>query len=91
MGMEYADQQRERGKKAFMEGLDARENPYGPHTDAHYNWLQGFTRAERGTPDCKRCDDTGWLPEIEGRDGSYVSSRPCKCDAGDNASRLKPW
>lgn len=37
---------------------------------------------------CKRCGDTGWLPEIEGRDGSYVSSRPCKCDAGDSVSRL---
>lgn len=37
---------------------------------------------------CKRCNDTGWLEPIEGRDGSYITSRPCKCDAGDNASRL---
>jgi len=44
---------------------------------------------DRGEPDCKRCNDSGWLPEIEGRDGSYVTSRPCKCDAGDRASRLE--
>lgn len=37
---------------------------------------------------CNRCNDSGWLPEIEGRDGSYITSRPCKCDAGDRASRL---
>jgi hypothetical protein len=37
---------------------------------------------------CKRCNDSGWLPEIEGRDGSYITSRPCKCDAGDRVSCL---
>ncbi len=26
---------------------------------------------------CTRCNDTGWLEPIEGRDGSYISSRPC--------------
>jgi hypothetical protein len=39
-------------------------------------------------PQCKRCNDLGWLEPIEGRDGSYITSRPCKCDAGDRASRL---
>jgi hypothetical protein len=37
---------------------------------------------------CERCDNTGWLPEIEGRDGSYITSRPCKCEAGNAVSRL---
>ena len=26
---------------------------------------------------CERCKGTGWLEGIEGRDGSYVTSRPC--------------
>lgn len=42
-----------------------------------------------GAPDCSRCGDSGWLPEIEGRDGSYITSRPCKCAAGDRVSRLQ--
>lgn len=46
---------------------------------------------DRGESDCKRCRDSGWLPEIEGADGSYATSRPCSCEAGDQASRLKPW
>lgn len=37
---------------------------------------------------CKRCNDTGWREPIEGCDGSYVTSRPCQCDAGDSVSRL---
>lgn len=37
---------------------------------------------------CARCDNTGWIDPIEGHDGSYVTSRPCKCDAGDRVSRL---
>ena len=28
---------------------------------------------------CGKCED-GWLPGIEGRDGSYVSSRRCSCN-----------
>lgn len=38
--------------------------------------------------DCKRCNDSGWLEPIEGSDGSYITSRPCKCNAGDRVSRL---
>ncbi len=38
--------------------------------------------------ECKRCNDTGWLDPIEARDGSYVTSRPCKCEAGDRVSKL---
>jgi hypothetical protein len=31
---------------------------------------------------CKRCYDTGWLKAIDGwSDGSYVTRRPCNCDA----------
>jgi hypothetical protein len=49
--------------------------------------------AQRAISDgaCRRCNDTGWLPEIEGTDGSYVTSRPCPCEAGEKSSRLKPW
>lgn len=39
-------------------------------------------------PACARCRDTGWLEAIEGVDGSYVTSRPCGCEAGYQASRL---
>jgi hypothetical protein len=35
--------------------------------------------------ECERCHDSGWLPAIEGRDGSYITSRPCSCSAGRNA------
>lgn len=89
--MNYTEQQQKRGKRSFLEGLGARENPYELRTDAYYNWLQGFTDMEREFPKpqpCGRCNDSGWLPEIEGSDGSYVTSRPCKCDAGDRVSRL---
>jgi hypothetical protein len=37
---------------------------------------------------CKRCNDTGWLDPIEGIDGSYITFRPCECDAGDRVFRL---
>lgn len=36
---------------------------------------------------CGKCED-GWLPAIEGADGSYVTSRPCKCDRGQQVSQL---
>lgn len=34
---------------------------------------------------CERCNDTGWRDPIGPcADGSYVTSRPCNCEAYDN-------
>ena len=39
--------------------------------------MNDFLKIEEKT--CDRCDSTGWLEAIEGRDGSYITSRPCSC------------
>jgi len=39
-------------------------------------------------PKCSHCNDTGWLDALGPyRDGSYITSRPCDCEAYDQWSR----
>jgi len=41
---------------------------------------------------CTRCNDTGWRDPIEGRDGSYITSRPClSCDAYEKSEDFKAF
>lgn len=49
------------------------------------SWTPGLPVGHRWKkkPKCSRCKDTGWLDPIGPKaDDSYITSRPCACDAG---------
>lgn len=71
--------------RTHQEMIDRPVPLLGPRMDALEARLD---LVERKLSTCNRCNDTGWLDAIEGRDGSYITSRPCKCDEGEQASRL---
>lgn len=65
-----------------------RDKPGGcPHAERIFASLVAVRKAKQPTH-CKRCNDEGWLPAIEGRDGSYITSRPCGCKKGFEVSNL---
>jgi hypothetical protein len=52
--------------------------------EADADWQDGLVEwgREDAAPKCDKCGGTGWLDAIGPKaDGSYITSRPCKCGA----------